>query len=212
MVRRAELDDVLLVGHDWGGALACDWAARHPDRVQGLAVFETILRPMTWRDFPGAARDRIESLRNPGSGETKVLDENFFIERALRVTSLQPLSEQAWAVYAAPYPTPASRRALLAWPRQFPIEGDPADVHARVVAYDDWLAASAGVPKLLLTFAGPPDLLIIGADEVAWCREHIADLEVAECGPAGHLATEDRPTEIAAAIETWATRHGLGGA
>jgi haloalkane dehalogenase len=26
-----------LVGHDWGGALAFDWAARNPGRVRGLA-------------------------------------------------------------------------------------------------------------------------------------------------------------------------------
>ena len=37
-----ELDDVVLVGHDWGGALAFDWAARHPDRVRGIAFIETI--------------------------------------------------------------------------------------------------------------------------------------------------------------------------
>jgi haloalkane dehalogenase len=28
------LDRVVLVGHDWGGALAFDWVARHPDRVR----------------------------------------------------------------------------------------------------------------------------------------------------------------------------------
>lgn len=48
---RLELDDVVLVGHDWGGALAFDWAARHPDRVRGVAFFETIVRPMSWREL-----------------------------------------------------------------------------------------------------------------------------------------------------------------
>jgi haloalkane dehalogenase len=28
-----DLDEIALVGHDWGGALAFDWAARHPGRV-----------------------------------------------------------------------------------------------------------------------------------------------------------------------------------
>src|SRR5262245_5410950 len=80
------LDGVVLVGHDWGGSLALDWAARHPDRTRGVAFMEAILRPMTWDDFPGAARPRMESLRTPGVGETRVLDENFFIEVALRAT------------------------------------------------------------------------------------------------------------------------------
>ncbi|MFB4317569.1 alpha/beta fold hydrolase [Actinomadura sp. 21ATH] len=40
------LDDIVLVGHDWGGALAFDWATRNPDRVRGVAFFETIVRPI----------------------------------------------------------------------------------------------------------------------------------------------------------------------
>jgi haloalkane dehalogenase len=32
-----EVDDVTLVGHDWGGALGFDWASRHPGRVRAIA-------------------------------------------------------------------------------------------------------------------------------------------------------------------------------
>ena len=35
-------EDVVLVGHDWGGPLAFDWARRHPDAVSGIAYLETI--------------------------------------------------------------------------------------------------------------------------------------------------------------------------
>src|SRR5690606_9945426 len=101
--------------------------------------------------------------------------------------------------YRAPYPSPESRRPLLAWPRSFPIEGTPAEVTARVSAYSQWLATSSEVPKLLLTFSGPAELLMIGPDEVAWCRSNITNLEVIQCGPAGHLAPEDQPGAITAA-------------
>ncbi|MGO8077769.1 alpha/beta fold hydrolase, partial [Rhizobium leguminosarum] len=43
-----DLDNVVLVGHDWGGALAFEWASRHAERVRGIAFMETILRPMSW--------------------------------------------------------------------------------------------------------------------------------------------------------------------
>ncbi len=201
-------DGVVLVGHDWGGALAFDWAARHPGRVRGVVFLETIVRPMTWDDFPGA-RPRYEALRSPGSGEAKVLDENFFIEQALRLTVLTGLDEADHAVYRAPYPTRESRRPLLAWPRAMPIEGEPADVVARIAAYDAWLAASAEVPKLLLTFDGPPETLMIGPAMAAWCAANIASLEIEACGPARHIAPEDQPDAIAAAIARWADRHGL---
>ncbi|HEX6420102.1 MAG TPA: haloalkane dehalogenase [Acidimicrobiales bacterium] len=204
-----DLDGVVLVGHDWGGALAFDWAARHPDRVRGVAFFETIVRPFTWADFPGPARPRYEALRAPGIGEAKVLDENFFIEQALRVTVLRGLRDEDHAVYRSYYPTPESRRPLLEWPRAMPIEGEPADVVARVEAYDRWLAASGGVPKLLLTFDGPAETLMIGPELVAWCEANVAALEVERLGPAAHVAPEDQPEAIGAAVVAWAQRHGL---
>jgi haloalkane dehalogenase len=200
--------EVVLVGHDWGGALAFDRAARHPDGVRGVAVMETIVRPMTWDDFPGPARPRYEELRS-AAGEEKVLDQNFFIEQALAATTRTDLSEAAMAAYRRPYPTRESRRPLLAWPREMPIEGEPAATVARIEAYDRWLAASPEVPKLLLTFDGDARSLMIGPEMVAWCRAHVTGLEVEGCGPAAHFALEDRPDAIAAAVSAWAARHGL---
>jgi haloalkane dehalogenase len=203
------LEDVVLIGHDWGGALAFDWAARHPDRVRGLAFMETILRPMTWDDLPGpGSRPRYEMLRSP-AGEQKVLDENFFIEQALRATIMSGLSDADLDVYRAPYPTRESRRPLLAWPRCTPIEGEPAEVVARVEAYDRWLLASSEVPKLLLTFDGSPETLLIGTAMVEWCRQNIANLDVRACGPAKHVVPEDQPDTIAQAIGDWAQSNRL---
>ncbi|GAA3130958.1 pimeloyl-ACP methyl ester carboxylesterase [Kribbella aluminosa] len=81
-------------------------------------------------------------------------------------------------------------------------------LRARIEAYDAWLAASPGVPKLLLTFEGSPTLLI-GAELAEWCTANIAALEVVHCGEAGHHAAEDSPKEIAAEISGWLGRHKL---
>jgi haloalkane dehalogenase len=202
------LNEVVLIGHDWGGALACDWAARHPERIRGLVLMETIIRPMTWEEFPANARSRFVALRSPAVGERLVLDENIFIESSLPMTILSGLSEADWQVYRAPYPTRASRQPLLAWPRAMPLDGEPVAVVERILAYDQWLASSANVPKLLLTFDGSPTLLI-GAAMAAWCAANIASLELQPCGAAGHLAPEDQPSAIANAIAAWLDRHHL---
>lgn len=204
-----ELDQIVLVGHDWGGALAMDWAARHPGRVRGLVLMETILRPMTWDDFPGPHRARYESLRAPGTGETKVLDENFFIEQALKLTVRSGLAPEAHAIYREPYPTRESRRPLLAWPREMPIEGEPADTVMRIEHYDAWLASSKPIPKLLLTFDGPEGSLMIGPKMIAWAEANITALDIEACGPAAHICPEDQPQAIATAITSWAIRHRL---
>ncbi|MBP2705473.1 haloalkane dehalogenase [Microbispora sp. RL4-1S] len=205
---RLELEDVVLVGHDWGGALAFDWAARHPGRARGVAFFETIIRPMSWSELGDAPRARAETIRGP-EGETLVLDQNFLVETAFTGGVLTPLSREEMEPYLAPYPTRESRRPLLEWARSLPVDGEPADVTERVERYDEWLAASGDVPKLLLTFDSSPTLGI-GADMAEWCAANIAALEIEHCGPAGHHAAEDQPEAIAAAITGWAKRHELG--
>ncbi|MFE3453161.1 haloalkane dehalogenase [Nonomuraea sp. NPDC059194] len=199
-----DLHDVVLVGHDWGGALAFDWAARHPERVRGIAFFEAIVRPMSWNDLGDAPRARAETMRSP-RGEDLILDQNFFIETAYTGGVRTPLDADEMAPYLEPYPTRESRRPVLQWARSLPLDGEPADVAERVIAYDAWLAASTDVPKLLLTFDSSPTLLIT-PEAAAWCKDNIASLEIEHIGPAGHHATEDQPEAIAAAITAWVRR------
>jgi haloalkane dehalogenase len=204
------LDRVVLIGHDWGGALAFDWAARQPERVLGIAFLEAIVKPMAWEDLSPQARQRSEMVLS-ADGEEMLLGEDRLVRMAFAGGGvLTPVSDEDLEVYLAPYPTRESRRPLLAWARQIPLGGEPADVVARIEAYDVWLAASMDVPKLLMTFEGSPTLLI---DEkfAHWCATHIASLETIACGQAAHHAPEDRPDEIAAAVSAWADRHGLRG-
>jgi haloalkane dehalogenase len=203
-----ELREVVLVGHDWGGALALDWASRHPGRVRAVALLETFLRPLTSADLSEPARERFEAFRRPGVGEKLVLEQNVFLETAFTGGVLNPLSEEEVAPYKAPYPTPESRRPMLAWPRMLPVDGDPADVVARIEHYDAWLAESPSIPKLLLTFDSSPTLLVT-PEITAWAREHIVGLEVQHLGAAGHHAPEDRPVEIGRAIADWLDKHAL---
>ncbi|WP_433632850.1 haloalkane dehalogenase [Nocardia sp. CA-120079] len=202
-----ELDSVVLIGHDWGGALAFDWAARHPDRVRGVAFFETIVKPMSWEEFPDDGRRLFEAIKTPGIGEAMLLEQNAFIE-LLPGTVITPLTEEDLAAYREPYPTLQSRRPLLQWARSMPLGGEPADVVARVEAYDAWLATSVEVPKLLLAFEPGPGAMQ-SPEMVDWCATHIANLEITRHGPAGHHTPEDQPTAIATAIAAWADKHNL---
>lgn len=202
------LSEVVLVGHDWGGALALDWAARHPGRVRGIALLETFLKPLTAADFSPQARERFEAFRKPGVGERLVLEENIFLKTAFKGGVLNPLSDEEVAPYQAPYPTPESRRPLLAWPRMIPVDGEPAEVVARFERYDEWLAQSPDIPKLLLTFDSSPTLAV--TPEIAeWARKNIVALDVEHLGAAGHHAPEDRPDDIGRAIAGWLERHTM---
>lgn len=191
------LGEVVLVGYDWGGSLALDWAARHPGRTLGVAVMETFLRPMSWAEYPAPAVPLFRRLRTPGAGEQMALEENWFIESALRATN-PDIADADLDVYREPYPTPESRRPLLRWPRELPLDGEPADVAERFTAYGEWMAATPEVPKLLLTTGLAQSL--VSAAIVAWAKEHIAGLELADIGMVGHHAPEDAPEAIGEAV------------
>ncbi|WP_431914722.1 haloalkane dehalogenase [Nonomuraea jabiensis] len=198
-----ELDDVVLVGHDWGGALAFDWASRHPDRVRGIAFTEAIIKPMTWEELPQDGRDLFRAIKTEGVGESMILDDDAFLRQGLPTTVTTPLTEEDMAAYTRPYPTRESRLPQLRWARSLPLGGEPADVVAWIEAFDRWLATSVEVPKLLIGFR-PGIGTMWTAETVAWCAKNVAALEIVEHEEvAGHHTPEDQPLAIAADVESW---------
>jgi len=200
-----DLRDVVVVGYDWGGVLAIDWARRHPERVRGIVVFETFLQQLHWSQYPPQAAELFRALRTPGVGEKLVLEQNEFLEKSLANGVKSGLTEAARAEYYAPYPDPASRRPMLEWPRELPIDGEPTDIVAILDRNAEWLANSPKVPKLLLTFDGPG--LSNAPTVVEWAKRTIPNLDVVPLGAAGHHAPEDAPVPIADAIVGWIDGH-----
>lgn len=188
------LRDVVLVGHDWGGALGFDWAASHEHQVRGLVFMETIVRPVSWDDWPEAARGIFQAMRSP-AGEEIVLEKNVFVERILPASVMRGLEPEEMEVYRRPFAEPGEqRRPTLTWPRQIPVEGEPADVVARVEAYDRWLESS-DVPKLFVN-AEPGSILVGRQREYARSWPNVQEVTVGGT----HFIQEDSPREIGAAI------------
>lgn len=55
---------VVLVGHDWGAALAFDWARRHPEAARGIVYMEAVMGTSSWSEIPEIARSRFQALRS----------------------------------------------------------------------------------------------------------------------------------------------------
>jgi haloalkane dehalogenase len=197
---------VTLVVHDWGSALGFDWANRHREAVRGIAYMEAIVRPQGWDHWDNMnMRPLLEALRSE-SGETMVLQDNFFIEKILPGAILRTLSAEEMAEYRRPFAEPGEgRRPTLTWPREIPIEGEPPDVAAIVAAYAEWLAAS-DVPKLFLK--AEPGALLAGGANLDTARAWSAQTEVTVAGV--HFLQEDSPDQIGRAIAGW--MEGLNGA
>ena len=189
-----DLRDVTLVVHDWGSALGFDWARRHPDRLRGLVYMEAIVRPVTWAEWPEAARKVFQGMRSP-AGDEMVLQKNVFVDRILPASVLRQLGAPEMARYRQPYLAPGeSRRPTLQWPREIPIDGEPADVVAIVDAYATWLSSSP-IPKLFVN-AEPGSILVGPQREFA--RRWPNQREITVRG--SHFIQEDSPAEIGRAV------------
>jgi haloalkane dehalogenase len=188
---------VTFVIHDWGSALGFDWANRHRDAALGIAYMEAIVRPLTWAEWPEAATAVFQGFRSP-AGEAMVLENNVFVERVLPGSVLRGLGETEMNVYRRPYSEPGeNRRPTLTWPRELPLDGEPADVVEIAQAYADWLSVSP-VPKLFVN--AEPGAILIGAQR-EFCRGWPNQTEVTV--PGSHFIQEDSPDQIGDAIATW---------
>jgi haloalkane dehalogenase len=195
--------NVTLVIHDWGSALGFDWANKHRDAVKGIAYMEAIVQSRSWDDFPERARPAFQAMRSP-AGDKMVLEENFFVERMLPCSILRDLTDDEMAEYRRPFAQAGeARRPTLTWPRQIPIDGEPADVVAIVDDFAAWIA-TADVPKLFID-ADPGAILSDGPSR-DFCRTWTNQTEVRVKG--SHFIQEDSPDEIGQAIADWL--RGLG--
>ena len=163
-------------------------------RVKALVYMEAIVRPVSWAEWPSSARGIFQAMRSPG-GEAIILDKNVFVERILPASVLRPLGEAEMKAYRRPWLEPGeTRRPMLTWPREIPLDGQPADVVAIVERYGRWLATST-VPKLFVN--ADPGSILVGAQR-EFCRTWPNQREVTVTGI--HFVQEDSPDEIGHAL------------
>ena len=190
-------EDVTLVVHDWGSGLGFDWANRHRDAVRGIAFMEAIVRPVTWADWPDSATDIFRGMRSE-AGEAIVLEKNVFVERILPASIQRDLTDEEMAVYRAPFAEPGeARRPTLTWPREIPIDGEPADVHEIVADYAAWLATGE-VPTLFVD--ADPGMILTGPQRDfarSWPNQTVVTV------PGLHFVQEDSGDAIGRAIADW---------
>ncbi len=196
--------NIILVIHDWGSALGFHYAAHHPDNVAAICYMEALVAPIeSWDDWPDDARNIFQTFRS-AAGEEVVLEKNVFVEGVLPSAIMRDLTEEEMAVYRAPFVNAGEdRRPTLTWPRQIPVEGDPADVTAVLENYAAFMAASP-MPKLFIN-AKPGSILLGKVRE--FCRTWPNQTEVTVKGT--HFVQEDSPDEIGDALNQWISDNNI---
>lgn len=187
--------DVVLVLHDWGTVLGFDWARSHPTNVAGIAHMEGFVEPVESARTPAQVVEWFRRYRTD-EGARMVLQDNQFVERVL-FGQLPGLADADRAVYRAPFQTPADRWPTLAWPRQVPIDGRPADVHQVMTDAWAWMSQSL-VPKLFIN--ADPGAMVVGARrDIARAWPRTTEVTVS----ARHFVPEDAPDQVVGALDRW---------
>lgn len=196
-------DDILLVIHDWGSSLGFQWAMDNAHRVSGIVYMEAIVTGMSWAHWPENARGIFQAFRSP-AGEALIFDKNMFIEGVLRNSVMRPLSEAEMDEYRRPFLAGGEdRRPMLAWPRQIPLDGEPADIAEKAIRYGEFHRNSP-TPKLFIN-AEPGSILVGPARE--YCRSWANQTEVTV--PGLHFLQEDSAAQIAEAIREFIGANSL---
>ncbi len=187
LVDHLGLDDMVVMGHDWGGPISMSMAAARADRVSGVVLGNTWF----WKN-PGWMMRTFSRFMTTGFMQRRIVENNWFVETGIGSGAATKLSDPVMEHYRAVQPTPEMRVGLAQAPRDILDSGDwLQDLEAQVKA----------------NLASKPALLVWGMKDRAFrpkfltqMKQIFSDQVVVELSDAKHYIQEDAPDKIITAI------------
>ncbi len=188
LVEHLDLNDMVVMGQDWGGPIGMDIASRRADRVRGLVMGNTWFWPDNGRMmkiFSKAMSSRPIQLL--------IKRRNFFVSPLMKRSLKARLSDEEFAHYTAVVPTPESREGIAV----FPVE---------IIRSHPWLGELE--IRVTETLTEKPIVLLFGRKDPALASDSVVDhwrkqfphATYIDLPNAGHYIQEDAPDEIIEAI------------
>lgn len=198
-IQKLELKDMILVIHDWGSAIGFHYAMQNEKNVRGIVFMESIWRTFSWKDMSLIEKFLFKRFRHPKKGHKMIVKKNFFIEKVLPMFVVRKLSEKEMDHYREPYREEASRKPVLVWPNEIPIDGHPQD-NAEIVEQYNAKLKESDMPKLLLWAKPGAIIKEKNKDRIKNEFKNVKDVYV---GKGKHYLQEDHPDKIGSAIVEW---------
>lgn len=194
-----QLHNLTLVLHDWGSALGFHYAMQHPGNIKGMGFMESFVKPWRWRELKWNYKLGFKLLRTPLVGEFMIYGMNAFLNFFMPLLTKRKLPREEKKNYKTPFRKINSRKPMLVWPREIPINGKPQEVHELIKQYSRQLQSS---PLSILLLYGDPGTLI---DEQVrdWCKKNLTNLSSVYLGKGLHYLPEEHPHETGKALAEW---------
>lgn len=202
-IKKMDLRNLILVGDDWGGPLAANYAVHHQDNVRSLVLMESFLWPMTWEeDFSPEFRMPFKLMRSPfGYLFTQV----FNIMTKKLIPEHCPISPDSLNHYINSCSTIGSRNALGAFPKLLPVEGKPK------ASYDFFMELQRGLKSFkapVMWIKATPG--VVPSDDYLPQRKRLDEVKaliphmaIKQFGPGHHFLAEERPERVAELVSGW---------
>jgi len=198
-ILKLNLKNIVLVVHDWGGAIGFHFARQHPDLIRGIVFMETFYKPMEWESLDPFARWLFRKFRDPKWGHYLNGRLNLFLKFILPFSMYHSLSKTEKKIYNQPFLTSESRKPVVRFPQELPFRGTQTKNEEIAKRYFSWLQQS-NIPKLLL-YARPG--VQIKKENVIELKYKLPNLTSRYIGKGKHFIQEDQPEMIAAEIKAW---------
>jgi cis-3-alkyl-4-acyloxetan-2-one decarboxylase len=189
-----ELQDVLLVMHDWGGPIGLGAALERRERLRGVVVMNS----WAW-ELPSFLPPFLREFRTEGLGEILALGGNLIVESIPGGMADRDTDPRMMEAYRAPFPDYWSRVGALAFQRDIPLT--ERDRSAPTMASIHERLPELGTPLALVW--GMRDRVFQPVFLDMWL-ELFPEARVARLDDAAHYLVEDRPGAVADAVDDFA--------
>lgn len=186
LVASLDLEDMIVMGQDWGGPIGMSVAGRYHQRVGGLVMGNT------WYWPQAGLMGVFSRVMSSPPIQWLIVRRNIFVSPLMRRTLRTKPTDAEFEHYLAVVPTAESRRGIAEFPRQ-------------ILAARPWLAEVEAAAEPLRS---KPILLPWGMKDPAFGRDHFIrrwqeafpQATLLKLPNASHYIQEDAPEEIVAAI------------
>jgi len=198
-------DRFVLVGHDWGGAIAWMAALQHPNRIERLIIVNAphpfVFQKSLFDDMEQrAASQYIRLFRNPGlEAQLEAMGFGTFFDTTFARHADPALLAPERDAYLDEWGQPGAMTAMLNWYRASAIVVPGIDETPERPAFLDSPFPPLQMPVLVIWGMGDKALLPVqleGLDQL------VPDLQIVQVD-AGHFVPWENPGAVNAAIRDW---------
>jgi len=189
LVRHLDLQNLTIMGQDWGGPIGMRTALDEISRLRALVMGNTWYWPLhSWQ------MKTFAYVMSSAPMQSMILNRNFFVEKMMPMAVKFPLAEEVMHHYREPLPTPKARIGAAEFPRQ-------------LIEASLWLGDLAD--EVADRLRNVPLLLTWGISDLAFPRAYMErfreDFKLTQVHrlDAKHYIQEDAPGDIAHAIEAF---------